>query len=160
MLCVDIPITNINGTNPNYSPYWLASKTQYLYSTTGASYGLHYIGDMHSSGTAEMGNRALFSTLETVYTAECSVLPVVELKQSIKYTYNKNTEIWNIDYTPENYTVSFNSNGGTGVMSDEEFELGVEKGLIKIHIKKEGIYLMAGIQKLMVVEYHMMTKKL
>lgn len=143
MLCVDIPITNINGTNPNYSPYWLANKTQYLYSTTGASYGLHYIGDMHSSGTAEMGNRALFSTLETVYTAECSVLPIVELKQSIKYTYNKNTENWNIDYTPENYTVSFNSNGGTGVMSDEEFELGVEKGLIKNTYKKRG-YLFDG----------------
>ena len=143
MLCVDIPITNINGTNQKYSPYWLASKTQYLYSTTGASYGLHYIGDMHSIGTAEMGNRALFSTVETVYTAECSVLPIVELKQSIKYTYNKNTENWNIDYTPENYTVSFNSNGGTGVMSDEEFELGVEKGLTKNTFKKVG-YLFDG----------------
>ena len=138
MLCVDIPITNRNGTNNLYSPYWLANKTQYITSRTQASFGLHYIGDIHNCGIAEMGNRALFSSVETVYNVENHVLPIVELKQSIKYTYNNNTGNWSINYTPVNYTVSFNSNGGTGEMADEEFELGEEKRLSKNTFVKEG----------------------
>ena len=138
MLCVDIPITNYNGNNQRYSPYWLASKSTHIYNNSYCGYGFQYIGDMHSYGTAEMGVRFLCNSQQTLYSANCKVLPIVKLNSNVKFTYDTENEFWNINYTPKYYSVSFNSNGGIGVMQNEEFEIGTRKKLSKNLYENEG----------------------
>ena len=114
MLCEDISIINPNGNNTNYTPYWLASRC--IRSDT-AGYAIHYIGDMHSGGNlqAELGIRTVYTRSGNTYIQENGVLPIVKLNTAVKLVCNHENECWEIDYSPETYTVSFNSNGGTGI---------------------------------------------
>ena len=138
MLCVDIPVTNLNNNNTNYTPYWITNEGNYLNSES-CMYSIHYMGDMHYTGTAEKGVKGLYSSSGTgSYTHECHVLPIVKLNTYTKYTFNQNNESWDMSYTPVNYTVSFNSNGGTGTMPEETFESGIKKKLFKNTFENTG----------------------
>jgi len=97
MLCEDISITNYQNNNLKYTPYWLADEGRYI-SSTNCIYSIHYIGDMHSLGVAEKGVRGLYNSSGIEYNAECSVLPIVKLKQSVKYKYDLDSNSWNITY--------------------------------------------------------------